>query len=86
MGATQAMLHGVRSDGSTGLEQFEPGWRAALRWADTVTADSNGVTDELYAALAEHWDEGQIIEITEVVGLFSYFNRLNNALRVEITK
>jgi alkylhydroperoxidase family enzyme len=86
MGATQAMLHGVRSDGGTGLEGFEPGWRAALRWADAVTVDSNEVTDELYAALAGHWDEGQIVEITEVIGLFNYFNRLNNALRVEITK
>jgi alkylhydroperoxidase family enzyme len=80
------MLHGVRSHGAAGLEQFEPAWRAALRYADAVTADSNGVPDELYAALAAAWDEGQIVEITQVIGLFSYFNRFNNALRVEITK
>jgi len=80
------MLHAVRSDAAAGLEQFEPAWRAALRYADAVTADGNGVSDELYAALAAEWDEGQIVEITQVIGLFNYFNRFNNALRVEITK
>ncbi len=79
------MLHGVRSDGGAGLEQFEPAWRAALRYADAVTAESNGVSDELYAALAAEWDEGQIVEITQVIGLFAYFNRFNNALRVAVT-
>jgi alkylhydroperoxidase family enzyme len=86
LGATPAMLEGVRSDGTAGLEQLEPAWRAAVRYADAVTADSDGVPDDLYAALAAAWDEGQIVEITQVVGLFAYFNRFNNALRVEITK
>ena len=80
------MLHGVRSDGPTGLERFEPAWRAALTWADAVVADGNAVPDATYAALAAAWDEGQNVEITQVIGLFSYFNRFNNALRVEITK
>ena len=80
------MLHGVRSDGTAGLEQFEAGWRAALRYADAVTASGQAVTDELYAALAAHWDQGEIVEITAVVGLFSYFNRFNDALRVAVTK
>ena len=80
------MLHGVRSDGTAGLEQFEPAWRAALLYADAVTADGNAVSDAVYAALAGHWDEGQVVEITQVIGLFAYFNRFNNALRVEITR
>ncbi len=80
------MLHGVRSDGAAGLEPFEPAWRAALRYTDAVVERSNAVTDEEYAALAAGWDEGQIVEITQVIGLFSYFNRFNNALRVDITK
>jgi alkylhydroperoxidase family enzyme len=86
LGATPAMLQGVRSDGTAGLEPFDPAWRTALRYADAVTADRGGVPDDVYAALAAAWDEGQIIEITQVIGLFAYFNRFNNALRVEITK
>jgi len=80
------MLHAVRTDGGAALASFEPAWRAALGYADAATERSNAVTDEEYAALAAHWDEGQIVEITQVIGLFSYFNRFNNALRVDITK
>ena len=80
------MLHGERSDGAAGLEPIEPGRRAALQYADAVTGRSDAVTDEEYAALAGHWDEGQVVEITQVIGLFSYFNRFNNALRVEPTR
>ena len=86
LGATDAMLHGVRSDGTTGLEQFEPAWRIALHYADAVTVSGHAVTDELYAELARHWDAGQIVEITQVIGLFAYFNRFNDALRVAVTK
>ena len=86
LGATDAMVRGVRSDGTVGLEQFEPAWRIALHYADAVTASGQAVTDELYAELARHWDAGQIVEITQVIGLFAYFNRFNDALRVAVTK
>jgi len=86
LGATDAMLRGLQSDGHEGLDQFEPAWRAALHYADAVTESGHAVSDELYASLAEHWDQGQMVEITAVIGLFSYFNRFNNALRVEVTK
>jgi len=40
----------------------------------------------VYADLASHWQPGEIVEITMVIGLFNYFNRFNDALRVEITR
>ena len=80
------MISGVRSDGPRGLEQFEPAWRTALQYADATTRDGNSVTDELYASLAHHWDAGQIVEITMVIGLFAYFNRFTEALRVAVTR
>jgi len=86
LGATDGMVRGVRSDGEKGLEEFEPAWRAALQYADAMSESGHAVTDEVYAALAQHWDAGQIVEITLVIGLFSYFNRFNDALRVEVTK
>ena len=86
LGATDGMVRGVLSDGEKGLEEFEPAWRVALQYADRVSESGHAVTDELYAALAQHWDAGQIVEITLVIGLFAYFNRFNSALRVEVTK
>ena len=86
LGATDAMVRGLRTDGVGGLEQFESSWRAAFAYADAVTESGHAVSDELYAALAQHWDAGQIVEITLVLGLFAYFNRFNDALRVEVTR
>lgn len=43
------------------------------------------VTDDLYGRLRRAWDEGQIVEITLVIGMTEYFNRFNDGLRVEPT-
>ncbi|MFN8548125.1 MAG: carboxymuconolactone decarboxylase family protein [Candidatus Eisenbacteria bacterium] len=66
-------------------EGFSPRERIALEYAATLTRDPRGVTDQLYARLSEHFDAGQIIEISAVTGLFNYFNRFNNALEMEPT-
>jgi alkylhydroperoxidase family enzyme len=50
-----------------------------------MTTDARGVDEELWAELRFHYDEGEIIEMAAVIGLFNYFNRFNDALRVEIT-
>jgi alkylhydroperoxidase family enzyme len=68
------------------FDAFPEGEQAAFRFADRMASDSNHVSDEEYAALRRHWDEGEIVEIAAVIGLFSYFNRFNNALRVEVTR
>jgi alkylhydroperoxidase family enzyme len=65
---------------------MEEGWVEAIRYAELVAESGHAVGDTDFACLAEHWDPGQIVEITLVAGLFSYFNRFNDALRVEVTK
>ena len=67
-------------------EGLEPGWLAALRYAEAMNQGGHHVDDIVYKGLTEYWDEAQIIEITMVVGLLAYFNRVNDALRVDITK
>ena len=86
LGATDAMLAAVRGDGPADFAVFEPAWAAALAYADAMAVSGHAVTDELYAALARDWDGGQIVEITMVIGLFNYFNRFNDALRVAVTR
>lgn len=68
------------------VEQLDTGWRAALDYADVVHRSGHDVTDELYARLRASWDEGQIVEITLVIGMTEYFNRFNDSLRVEPTR
>jgi alkylhydroperoxidase family enzyme len=80
------MLAAVQRDDPEGLATFDPAWAAALRFADAMQGDATDVSDALYAELAAHWAPEQVVEITMVIGLFAYFNRFNNALRVEVTR
>jgi alkylhydroperoxidase family enzyme len=51
-----------------------------------MTRDPHGIKDEDFALLQRHFDEDEIVEIAAVTGLFNYFNRFNDALRVPVTK
>lgn len=61
-------------------EQFTPAERAALRVARGGGLSPNGVTDDEFAELREHFDEQQILEIVAVIGLFGFLNRWNATL------
>jgi alkylhydroperoxidase family enzyme len=80
------MLAAVRADAPVAGAGFESGWLAALAYADAMGKSGHDVSDALFAELARHWDHGQIVEISMVIGLFSYFNRFNDALCVEVTR
>lgn len=66
--------------------ELDEATRLALRLAEAVTRDSNAVPDPLFEAVRGHFDEGQVIELLAVIGIFNYFNRFNNALRMEPTR
>lgn len=82
-GATDAQLDSLASGAFDG---FEPGWKAALVYANAMTPTGGDVTDEIYAELARWWTPPQIIEITSVIGFFNYFNRFAEALRIPVTR
>lgn len=65
---------------------FTPREKAALELAERESLDSHNVDDEFWGRLREHFDEGEIIELAATIGLFNYFTRFNNALRLEPTK
>ena len=67
-------------------DDFTAAEKVALRLAERMTIDSHTVNDELWSELRRHYDEGEIIELAAAIGLFNYFNRFNNALRMEPTK
>ncbi len=64
---------------------FSDAEKAALELAERVTRDS-GVDDDFWIELRKYYDEGEIVELLAAIGLFNYFNRFNNALRMEPTK
>ena len=64
---------------------FTDAEKIALDLAERVTRDS-GVDDDFWSQLRKYYDEGEVIELLAAIGLFNYFNRFNNALRMEPTK
>jgi len=51
-----------------------------------MTADSSAVSDALWSEVREHFDESEALELAVAIGLFNYFNIVNNALQMEPTK
>lgn len=81
-----ATRHGVSDDKMAAVYEyatsplFTDAERAALDFAMESASVPNGVTDESYARLAEHWTETQIVEILGVVCMFGVFNRWNDSM------
>jgi uncharacterized peroxidase-related enzyme len=67
-------------------DDFTPAEKAALRLAETVTRNAHAVSDEQFAELRSFYSEGEIVELLCAIGLFNYFNRFNDALRMEPTQ
>ena len=85
------MRHGATETELQQLLDFETGpftdaEKAALAYAQQLTFDGHGVGDALFERLRKYYDEGEIVEISAMAGLFNYFNRVNDALHTEPTK
>ncbi|UCC47282.1 MAG: carboxymuconolactone decarboxylase family protein [Gemmatimonadota bacterium] len=85
MGGTQEQIDALLSGELEGAG-FSETELAAIRLAEAMTLHSNQVPDATFAQLRRHFDEGEVVEICMVAGLFNYFNLVNNALRVEPTR
>ena len=77
-GAEQARLEAVWEYRTSDL--FTEAERAALDLAVHAASVPNLVTDEDFARLAEHWDEGQVVEILAAIALYGFLNRWNDSL------
>ena len=55
----------------------------ALRLAEIMTTSARDVDEELWDELQSHFDDGQLVELTTVIGLFNFFNRFADALQVD---
>jgi alkylhydroperoxidase family enzyme len=81
-----ATRHGVDDDKMAAIYEystsdlFSEAERAALDFALAAGSVPTGVTDEIYANLANHWDEDEIVEILGVVCMFGVFNRWNDSM------
>ena len=54
--------------------------RAALEFALAAGQQPNGVTDEHFARLREHYSERAILEMVGLIALFGFLNRWNDTV------
>jgi AhpD family alkylhydroperoxidase len=57
--------------------------RLVLEYAEAMTRTPADVSDELFAALRQHFDERQLVELTMTIGLENLYSRTNHAMGVE---
>lgn len=68
------------------LDTFTERERVAIHLAEVMTLNAHGYTAEDFAALREHFSEGEVVELMASIGLFNYFNRFNDLLQMEPTE
>ena len=82
LGTTEQELEALeRGD----LQDFQPSWRAALEFAESITPTRGHPKEEVFSRVSEYWTVAQIVEITAVISLFNYFNRFATSLRIPPT-
>lgn len=58
--------------------------RVALRFAREASLVPNEVTPATFEGLRRHWDDGEIVEMLAVVGLFGFLNRWNDTMATDL--
>lgn len=83
------MAHGLSGETVEGiLEPAPPGLdekeRLVRDYARLVTERAWGIRDSVFEDLRRHFDDRQIVELTVRIGLCSLFNKLNQALQIDL--
>lgn len=58
----------------------------ALAFAKQLTIGAATIDDALFSRLQKHYNDGEIVEITAMAGLFNYLNRASEVFKVSPTK
>lgn len=58
--------------------------RAALRFARDASVVPNEVTAGHFEELRRYWDDGEIVEMLAVIGLFGFLNRWNDTMATHL--
>ena len=88
--SVDARMRGVPGEKIAAVWEFETSplftdaERAALRFARDASVVPNAVTPAHFDELRRHWDDGEIVEILGVVGLFGFLNRWNDSMATDL--
>lgn len=57
--------------------------RVALKYAQEMTVNPGGVSDEMFSEVRDHFSESQVVELTALIALYNMINRFNEALKLD---
>jgi alkylhydroperoxidase family enzyme len=81
MGVSEALLDAMYNI-DTHRDMFSERELVALRYAEIMTTSAREVDEELWDQLQAEFNDGEIIELSSVIGLFNFFNRFADALQI----
>ena len=55
---------------------------AALRFAEIMTTSAQDIDEALWDELQGYFDDGELVELASVVGLFNFLNRYADAFEI----
>jgi alkylhydroperoxidase family enzyme len=79
-GVTEAQLRALPQHRQS--DEFSPLEQLVLDYASAMSRTPTAVTDELFAAMREHFDERQLVELTNVIALENMRARFNSAFEM----
>lgn len=64
--------------------RLSPREKAAVMWAEHVTRNTARSRDDVFEEVRRHFSEGELVELTLIVGMFNMFNRFMDSLHLAI--
>jgi uncharacterized peroxidase-related enzyme len=85
-----ALKRGARPEQVAAYDNYESGpfsekEKAGFRYADKLHDSGHAVDDAAFAALRQHFNSKEIIELTAVASAFEFFTRVITALHIPVT-
>jgi AhpD family alkylhydroperoxidase len=77
----QALLTAIRSEN---LDSISPADRLALKYADWLTPDVHGVSDDDFRTVRGYFNDSQVVELTLTVCFFNYFTRMTEGFNLPV--
>jgi AhpD family alkylhydroperoxidase len=82
-GVTEELLANVSKAGD--VEGYTPAERVAIEYATRFATDSANIDDDLLERLGQHFDAGEIVELTLVLGKYLALGRFMQVLGLDQT-
>ncbi|GIV77304.1 carboxymuconolactone decarboxylase family protein [Litorilinea aerophila] len=83
-GLSPGALADLRAGRAAESPHLSPLEKLVVAYAEQVTRDARRVPRSLWAELQTHFDEAQLVELTVRIALANFFNRLNDALQIDL--